>query len=106
MKIFCKIVVVPCVLILALSSCNQKSKDVSMKANATTRAFVEKMVKGETTREQEQAFIRVVADITFEIDRNLRGTEKAERTKATATAVMSGIDINAPIRFEETNSTK
>jgi hypothetical protein len=70
-----------------------------MKANATTRAFVEKMAKGETTREQEQAFIRVVADITFEIDRNLRGTEKAERTKATATAVMNGIDINAPLRL-------
>jgi hypothetical protein len=67
MKTFCKIVVIPCVLILALSSCNQKSKDVSMKANATTRAFVEKMVKGETTREQEQAFIRVVADITISI---------------------------------------
>ena len=87
---------------LVCTSCKEKAKSATMKANSVTRVFIEKMKKGETTREQEQAFIQVIGELTFELDRNLRGTEKATATRKAAEAIAKGIDPNAPFRiFDE-----
>lgn len=89
-------------LALCCTSCDEKAKNVSMKANATTRVFVEKMKNGQTTREEEQKFVELTAELVFEVDRALRGTEKAEETKKKAAAIASGLDPEAPLRiFEE-----
>lgn len=91
-------VIVIC-LAFVCTSCDDRAKNASMKANAASRVFVEKMNKGQTTREQEQEFIRIVGDLTFELDRALRGTEKAEATKKNAVLVGQGIDPNAPLKI-------
>jgi len=93
---------IPIILTLCLVllvGCNDKAKNVSMKANAVTAAYIVKMKNGETTKEQDQAFIEAVAQVTYELDRALRGKEKADKTKNTAHLLVSGIDPNAPLRL-------
>lgn len=92
-------------VVVSLSGCNDRAKNASMKANITSRAFVQKMNNGETTREQEQSYIRAVADLVFELDRNLRGTEKAENTKKLAAIISNGIDPNTPMKLFKENNT-
>jgi len=94
-----RIPVVLSLCLVFLVGCNDKAKNVSMKANATTTAYVIKMKKGETTREQDQAFIDAVSQVTYELDRSLRGQEKADNTKNTANLLVSGIDPTAPLRL-------
>jgi len=78
------VTVVMVVVVLALSGCEKK--DAARNANGYSNAFKAKMESGQTTREQEQQFIRACAGLCYELDRSVRGTKKADETKAAAVA--------------------
>lgn len=72
------------VIVLSLAGC--ESKDAARNANGYSNAFKAKMESGQTTREQEQQFIKSCAELCYELDRAVRGTKKADATKAAAVA--------------------
>ena len=86
-----KIVVISLVVVLSLSGC--KRNDATRNHNGFSNAFVVQMKAGKTTREQEQKFIEVNADLSYEVDRAVRGQKKADQTRS---AALSGIQETAP----------
>ena len=80
------------------------SRQVSMEANASTAKFVKLIDDGKTTRDQEQRFIKAMSGVNFELDRAIRGTNKAEATRRSAVIeAQTGIDPNAPLKLEKGN---
>lgn len=85
------------VLVLALPGCNkQQMEKASREANATTYGFMRLMQKGQTTRAQEQAFITAMAALSLQVDREIRGTDKANQTRTDATAAIDGPSTAIP----------
>jgi hypothetical protein len=59
------------------------------------------MDKGETTSEQDRRFIRAMSKVAFELDRNIRGTKKAESTRKEAEALATGAgSLNEPMNLD------
>ena len=69
-------------LCLFLSGCEVKDKAQEM--NGLTGRYDTLMSKGKTTPTQDQLFIHTIAEEALEFDRALRGTKKAEATRAAA----------------------
>jgi len=65
---------------------------ISMEDNAMSVKFVSLMDKGQTTRDQEQKFIRAAKDNFFQLDRSIRGTSAAEATRQKAEKDAAGAD--------------
>lgn len=74
--------VVAVAILLACAGCDKQEK--AMEANALTCKFNELVKQGKTTREQEQAYIAAVANETYQLDRAIRGTKKADATHQSA----------------------
>lgn len=89
-----KMMVGVCVLMLVFSAgCDRRR--VSREANQISAAYEVKMDKGQTTREQDQRFIRAMGKVSLELDSSIRGTKKAEATRAAAIkAAELGVDPN------------
>lgn len=83
---------------LAFSGCNkQEMEKASREANATTYGFMRLMQKGQTTRAQEQAFITAMAALSLQVDREIRGTDKANQTRTDATSAIDGPSTAIPV---------
>ena len=78
------IFVVSLVVVLSFSGC--KRNDATRNQNGFTNGFAKQMDDGKTTRDQEQKFIRASANLSYEVDRSVRGKKKADATKAAAIA--------------------
>lgn len=71
--------------LVALSGCDEgERRRVSRESNALTAVFEQQMLDGKTTREEEQAFIRAVSKVAFQMDASIRGTKKATATREAA----------------------
>lgn len=82
--------------ILALQGCSVgERRRVSRESNALATGFVDQMDKGQTTRDQEQRFIRAMNKVLLELDRSIRGTKKAEETREDAIRA-----VNGPLRLD------
>ena len=82
-------------IIISLPGCDEETKRVTRESNGLVVGFIQKMEKGETTREQEQRFIKACGKVLFEVDRAVRGTKKAEQTRNDILkALQAGVDIN------------
>lgn len=91
-----KFALVAVVAILFCAGCDKEEK--SMEANALTCKFNELVKQGKTTREQEQAYIAAVANETYQLDRAIRGTKKADAThQAALLEAQFGTDPTKPI---------
>ena len=78
------------ILIMGLGGCTwAERKRVSQEANGLSAAFVSQMDKKQTTREQEQAFIRAADRNFYELDRSIRGTAAADQTRKSAQGTLS-----------------
>ena len=88
-----KISIITFVLIaFVFSGCSGERRRVSRETNALTRAYEIKMDKGETTSEQDKRFIRAMSKVALELDRNIRGTKKANETRKEAEALATGAE--------------
>lgn len=88
------------VLVLACTGCKQEAKRVSRETSAMAIKFNELVKAGKTTREQEQAYIDAVAQVTFELDRAIRGTTAAERTQRNAKIeARTGVNPEGPLEL-------
>lgn len=94
------------VLALALAGCNGERRRVSREANALTAAFTVKMDKGETNRDQEQRFIRAMSKVSYELDRSIRGSKKAKKTRDAANKLAAGgLDPDSNLNLDDTRGT-
>lgn len=86
---------------LFLAGCNKgETRRVSRETAQMSVKFNELVKAGKTTREQEKAYIDAVALVCFELDRAIRGTKEAERTKRNATIeAKTGINPEGPIEL-------
>ena len=85
-------------LVVALTIAGCDRRDSAEKANGETNRFNAFVKAGQTTRQQEQAFISAIADDCYQLDRSIRGTSKAEATKA---ASIAGITSNGNIQHAD-----
>ena len=82
------------VLMLGFVGCTwAERKRVSQEANGLSAAFVSQMDKKQTTREQEQAFIKAADRNFYELDRSIRGTAAADQTRKSA----QGVIVTPPV---------
>lgn len=87
-------------VMLLCSGCNEEGKRVSRETAQMTVKFNELVKGGKTTREQEKAFIDAMASVCFELDRSIRGTKAAERTKRnTEIEAKTGINPEGPLEL-------
>jgi len=87
---------------LILSGCNGERRRVSRETSAMTVKFSKLVKDGKTTREQEQRFIHAMKDVTFELDRSIRGTKKAEQTKRSAEIeAETGVSPSQPLNLDD-----
>jgi uncharacterized lipoprotein NlpE involved in copper resistance len=99
-------ILVSSLVIFCFCGCtNTETKRVTREQNGMTHVFVSKMDKGETTREQEQKFIKAQDKVAYEVDRAVRGIKKAQKTRLEAEAISQGIDINAPLNLDSISTT-
>jgi hypothetical protein len=86
---------------LFIAGCNKgETRRVSRETSQMSIKFNELVKAGKTTREQEKAYIDAVALVCFELDRAIRGTKEAERTKRNATIeAKTGINPEGPIEL-------
>lgn len=93
--------VVVCVFSFGMTGCDsQETKRVTREAHVLTAAFIGKMKKGETTREQEQQFIEAIGKVAYEVDRAVRGTKAADQTKNDIDLMTKGIDLSKPLQLD------
>lgn len=82
-------------IVISLPGCDEETERVTRESNGLVVGFIQKMEKGETTREQEQRFIKACGKVLFEVDRAVRGTKKAEQTRNDILkALQAGVDVN------------
>ena len=92
-----KLFFVLCLIPVLLTGCGKKD-EVSMEANAICVTYVTQMKAGKTTPEQDRQFIESVSKVTYELDRAIRGTKKAEATRLRAeTMSTTGVDPKSPL---------
>jgi len=96
-----KFAVFPMIALLFLAGCNkQETKRVTRETSAMAIKFNELVKAGKTTREQEKAYIDAVALVMYQVDRAVRGTKDADRTKQNAEIeAKTGINPEGPIEL-------
>ncbi len=98
-------IVVLVILVLAcagLSGCPKAERDrTSSEANKMVHSYRKLMDEGKTTPDQDKRFIRAVDDQVYQLDRAIRGTKKADASRAQAEAIANGIDPNAPLDLND-----
>src|SRR3954468_9594378 len=94
-----KFVVFSMMALLFLAGCSkQETKRVTRETSAMAIKFNELVKAGKTTREQEKAYIDAVALVMYQVDRSIRGTQEADRTKQNAEIeAKTGINPEGPI---------
>lgn len=91
--------VLACFLVFGATGCTDK-RTASREFNTLSTLYRSKMEAGKTTPEQDKEYIRAVSRLSYELDRYIRGTSSADRTKRDAEIMgATGVDPNAPIRF-------
>jgi hypothetical protein len=102
-KIAVILVFVSCI---GLSGCQwSERRKSSMEFNVLSSAFSQKTESGQTTREQEQAYIKAVASLALQLDRSIRGTKSAQKTREQAEIFgKTGIDPTKPINIDSNRS--
>lgn len=87
---------------VSLGGCPKGERDrVSRESNQLVHLYRVKMERGETTPEQDKKFIAKIDDQILQIDRAIRGKEKADKSRAEAEAISNGIDPNAPLDLSD-----
>jgi hypothetical protein len=87
------------VIVASTTGCAERRR-ASEEFNKLSRAFEAKMEKGETTREQEQSYVRATSRLAYEFDRSIRGNKKADRARKEAEAIINGFRPNDPLRID------
>jgi hypothetical protein len=90
-------------MIFCLTSCQYtERRKASMQLNVLSSRFENMVEKGQTTRVQEQAYIKAVSDLSLQLDRSVRGTNAANQTRQN-TMIFSntGVDPNAPLMIKK-----
>jgi hypothetical protein len=89
-------------LIIGLAGCGGEKRRVSRELNTLTTVYRKKMERGETKPEQDKAFIKAVNNAVHQLDRNIRGTKAADKTRREAELIGEvGIDPNRPLNLDE-----
>lgn len=89
------------IVILTCCGCNEETKRVTRESSSMAEKFSALVKGGKTTREQEQAYIHAVANVLYQVDRNVRGTKAADATKAIAEAeAKNGVDLSKPLDLD------
>lgn len=102
-----KFLAVPLVLLMLVGCNKQETKRVTRETSAMAVKFNELVKAGKTTREQEKAYIDAVAQVVFQVDRAVRGTKDAERTKRNAEIEAKiGINPEGPIELNMDNENE
>lgn len=90
------------VIFVGLCGCPKEERDrTSSEANKMVHAYRKLMEAGKTTPEQDKRFIMAVDDQVYQLDRAIRGTKKADASRAQAEAISNGIDPNAPLDLND-----
>lgn len=94
--------VLPLLLVAMLSGCSSgERRRVSRETNSLTTAYVTRMDKGQTTPDQDKRFIKAIATVALELDKNIRGEKKALQTMREAQALAAaGLQPGAPIDLD------
>ena len=96
-----------CFLVLLVGCSGQETKKVSQETSAMAIKFNELVKAGKTTREQEKAYIDAVAQVVFQLDREIRGTKAAGTTQRNAQIeARTGINPEGPIELNMDNHEK
>jgi len=89
-------------LVLGLCGCPKAERDrTSSEANKMVHTYRKLMDAGKTTADQDKRFIRAVDDTVYQIDRAVRGTKKADSSRAQAEAISNGVDPDAPLNLND-----
>ncbi len=85
-------------ILLSVSGCSGQQRKATREFNTLSELYRSKMDSGKTRPDQDKAYIRAIARLGFELDRAVRGTKAAEKTRHDATIMgQTGIDPNAPL---------
>jgi hypothetical protein len=89
-----------CLMVFSLASCQYtERRKASMQLNALSAKFENMVEKGQTTRVQEQAYIKAVNDLSLQLDRSVRGTTTANLTRQNAVILSNtGVDPTEPVK--------
>lgn len=87
------------VSILFLTGCEKNR--VSSETSSLTTAYRAKMDKGETTPEQDKAFIRAMEEVVYQLDRANRGKKKADETRRMAKMIVEGNDPREVFKLDD-----
>lgn len=94
--------VVVVLLVMGLCGCPKAERDrTSSEANKMVHSYRKLMDSGKTTTDQDKRFIRAADDQVYQLDRSIRGTKKADASRAQAEAISNGIDPNAPLDLND-----
>ncbi len=95
-----KLAIISMIVLLFLAGCNQETKRVTRETSQMAIKFNELVKAGKTTREQEKSYIDAVALVTYQVDRAVRGTKEADRTKQNAEIeAKTGVNPEGPIEL-------
>lgn len=88
-------------IVFTLPGCTEsEAKTVSRETNQLTAKFIELMNEGKTTRDQEQKFIQAMGNVTFQLDRAIRGDTAATTSQKNAVIeAKTGINPEAPLNL-------
>lgn len=91
---------------ISLAGCQwAERRRSSMEFNVLSSAFNQKTESGQTNREQEQAYIKAVSVLALQLDRSIRGTKSAQKTREQAEIFgKTGIDPTKPINIDSNKS--
>jgi hypothetical protein len=88
-------------MLFAMPGCAE-SRKASREFNTLSELYRSKMDAGKTTANQDKEYIRAIARLGYELDRAIRGTKAADKTRHDASIMgTTGIDPNAPLRLPE-----
>jgi len=100
MKRCLSVVLSSLVLLAALSGCGG-ARRVSRETNQLTRMFQKQVEAGKTTRAQEQAYIKSVSDVAYQLDRAIRGTKAADQTRREVETLANNLKLNEPLNLDK-----
>jgi hypothetical protein len=86
-------------VLVFVTGCGAERK-ATREFNTLSELYRSKMDAGKTKPEQDKEYIRAIARLGFELDRAVRGTKAAEKTRQDARIMGgTGIDPNSPLRI-------
>ena len=89
-------------LVTGLCGCPKAERDrTSSEANKMVHQYRVLMERGETTPDQDKRFIKAVDDQVYQLDRSIRGTKRADSSRAQAEAIANGINPDTPLDLND-----